>query len=67
MDRGRKKLSKDKLISKYNLIWGDEEFDLLGLTFNVDLKLTTMKIFQKTLIKIKENIKSWNKRYLTLL
>ena len=27
---GRKKFSKDKLISKYNLIWGKDEFQLLG-------------------------------------
>ena len=64
---GRKKFSKDKLNSKYNLIWGSEEFDLLGLTFNVDLNVTTIKNHQKALIKIKENIKSWNKRYLTPL
>ena len=64
---GRKKLSKDKLISKYNLIWGSEEFDLLGITFNVDLNLTIIKNHQKALIKIKQHIKSWNKRYLTPL
>ena len=64
---GRKKTSKDKLNSRYNLIWGSEEFDLLGLTFNVDLNLTTIKNYQKALIKIKESIKSWNKRYLTPL
>ena len=62
---GRKKFSKDILNSKYNLIWGNKELDLLGLTFNVDLNVTTIKNYQKALIKLKENIKSWNKRYLT--
>ena len=64
---GRKKYCKDKLISKYNLLWGEEEFDLLGLTFNVDLHLTTLKNYQKAKGKIKANIHSWNKRYLTPL
>ena len=64
---GSKKHSKDKLNTNYNLIWGEEEFDLLGITFNVDLNLTTIKNYQKAQIKINENIKSWNKRYLTPL
>ena len=64
---GRKKYSKDKLKSNYNLIWGNEEFELLGITFNVDLNLTTIKNYQKALVKINECIKSWNKRYLTPL
>ena len=64
---GRKKYSKDKLDTKYNLLWGDEEFNLLGITFNVNLKLTTIINYQKALVKIKDNIKSWNKRYLTPL
>ena len=64
---GRKKFSKDKLNTNYSLIWGDEEFDLLGITFNVNLNLTTIKNYQKAQIKINESIKSWNKRYLTPL
>ena len=64
---GRKRYSKDKLVSDYNLVWGDEEFDLLGITFNVDLKLMTIKNYQKAMIKIREQIKSWNMRYLTPL
>ena len=64
---GSKKYSKDKLNTDYNLIWGNEEFDLLGITFNVDLILTTIKNYQKAQVKINESIKSWNKRYLTPL
>ena len=55
---GRKKFSKDKLSSIYNLTWGDEEFDLLGLTFNINLQLTTIINYQKAIIKIKNHIKS---------
>ena len=65
--RGRKKYSKDKLNATYNLIWGDEEFDLLGITFSVDLNTTTIKNYQKAQVKINESIKSWDKTYLTPL
>ena len=63
----RKKSSKDKLNTEYNLIWGEDEFDLLGLTFNTNLNLTTLKNYQKAIVKMKDNINSWNKRYLTPL
>ena len=58
---------KDKLILNYNLIWGSEEVDLLGITYNLNLKETTNINYEKAIIKIKENNKSWNKRYLTPL
>ena len=64
---GRRKSSKDKLNTEYNLIWGEDEFDLLGLTFNSNLNLTTLENYQKAIIKMKDNINSWNKRYLTPL
>ena len=47
-----------KLISKYHLVWVDEEFDHLGFTFNINLEKTTIKNDQKAEIKIKESIKS---------
>ena len=49
---GRKKYSKDKFITNYNLIWGEEEFDLLDITFNVNLEITATKNYQKAPIKI---------------
>ena len=39
----------------------------MGITFNVDLKLMTIKNYQKLKAIIKDNIKSWNKRYITPL
>ena len=63
---GKKKFLIDKLISKYNLILGEDEFQLLGL-FNVNLDKTISKNYEKALVKIKGSIKSWNKRYLTPL
>ena len=64
---GRKKFSKDKLVSKYNLMWSEEEFERLGLNFNINLEKSTTKIYQKAIIKITDCIKSWNQRYLTPL
>ena len=49
---------KDKLKTKYTLVWGNDEFDLLGLKFNVDLS-------QRAIIKINNTVKVWNIRYLT--
>ena len=34
---GRKKFSKKKLNTSLKLFWGESAFDLLGLTFTVDL------------------------------
>ena len=62
---GRKKHSKDKLETKYTLVWGNEEFDLLGLKFNVDLPKTIIINYNKALIKINNTVKTWNTRYLT--
>ena len=64
---GRRKYSKDRLDTDYNLLWRDAEFNLLGITFNVDLELTTITNHQQTLVKIKNNIKSWNQSYLAPL
>ena len=50
---GRMRSSKDKLNTEYNLIWGEDEFDLLGLTFNTNLNLTTLKNYQKAIVKMK--------------
>ena len=62
---GRKKHSKDKLKTRYSLVWGEEEFDLLGLKFNVDLLKTTTINYNKAIIKINNTIKAWKTRYLT--
>ena len=48
----KKKHSKDKLETKYTLVWGNEEFYLLGLKFNVDLPKTIIINYNKALIKI---------------
>ena len=42
---------KDKLSSNYNLILGREEFDLLGITYILNLKQTTNINDEKAIIK----------------
>ena len=43
---------KDKLIDKYTLIWGEDEFQLLGLTFNVNLDKTISQNYENALVKL---------------
>ena len=64
---GKKKHSKDKLITSSQLIWGETEFDLLGLHFSVDLQKMIDYNFNKYIVQIHDIIKKWNRRYLTLL
>ena len=63
---GKKKPCKDKL-KKSGFQWGYTQFDLLGLTFSVDLSEIIDLNFKAKILEIKELIKIWNKRYLTPL
>ena len=61
---GKKKHCKDKLITK-GLQWGCTQFDLLGLTFSVDLDSMFDLNLSAKLTEIKDLINIWNRRYLT--
>ena len=61
---GKKKHCKDKLITK-GLQWGCTQFDLLGLTFSVDLDSMLDLNLSAKLTEIKDLINIWNRRYLT--
>ena len=63
---GKKKHCKDKL-KKSGFQWGCTQFDLLGLTFSVNLSEMIDLNFKAKILEIKELIKIWNKRYLTPL
>ena len=63
---GKKKHCKDKL-KKSGFQWGCTQFDLLGLTFSVNLSEMIDLNFKSKILEIKELIKIWNKRYLTPL
>ena len=62
---GKKRYSKDKIECEKDLDWGTTKFDLLGITFTVDLcKIPSMN-YSKAEIKIKNELKKWEVRYLT--
>ena len=44
-------------------MWGKEDFELLGLNFNINLEKSTTKNDQKAILKITDCIKSWNKHH----
>jgi len=60
-----KKYSNDKLCTEWNLQWGKCAFDLLGIHFDVDLHKITSLNYDKKMVKIKQTLQSWSKRYLT--
>ncbi len=62
---GRKRFSKEKLQVALDLNWGESEFDLLGLRYNVNLSKMVEVNYTKVLNNIQSTLKSWNKRYLT--
>ena len=64
---GKKKHSKDKLCSELDLVWGNTEFDLLGIRFHVDLEKMIELNYENYLIKSRKLVSAWNKRYLTPL
>ena len=64
---GKRRHSKDKLITRPMLQWGDTQFDLLGLRFTVDLNNMIDINYDKYITQSKDIINHWNKRYLTPL
>ena len=61
----RKKYSSDTIKTKWKLIWGHEKFELLGITFRVDLNKIIELNFISKLNEIENTIKRWNRRILT--
>ena len=57
---------QDKL-KRSGFQWGFTQFDLLGLTFSVDLSKMIDLNFNAKILEIKELIKIWNKGYMTPL
>ena len=62
---GRKRFSKEKIDTNFNLQWGVTQFDLLGLKYNVSLNEMLDTNYDKAYNSIKGLLKAWNKRYLT--
>ena len=64
---GKKKYSKHNLCPELNLLWGDTNFDLLGIKFHVDLDKMIELNYDRCLSKIENLASAWNRRYLTPL
>ena len=64
---GNKKHSKMKLKTIPELQWGSTVFDLLGITFSVDLSSMIELNYNKYIQQTINTINHWNRRYLTPL
>ena len=64
---GKKKHSRETLCPEISLLWGDTDFDLLGIKFHVGLEKMLELNYDICLNKIIKLISAWNKRYLTPL
>ena len=62
---GRKKISKEKINTNYNLEWGVTEFTFLGIHFSVDLNNMPEINYPKVVNKIEKLLNGWNRRCLT--
>ena len=62
---GKKRFSQDKIDCGKDLDWGTTEFDLLGITFSVDLCKIPSINYSKAEKKIKNELRKWEIRYLT--
>ena len=62
---GAKKYSTSSIKTKWKLAWGDTQFKLLGITFDVNLEKMAELNFEQSLIKVKNKIKHWKRRLLT--
>ena len=62
---GIKKYSSQTIKTKWKLNWGRPDFKLLGIHFHVDLDKINKINYNEKIIKIKNIIKLWKRRYLT--
>ena len=64
---GCMKYSSRSIKTKWKLSWGETQFKLLGIHFNVDLKEMIKSNFGPKLKSIKNSISYWNRRKLTAI
>ena len=62
---GRKCYSKDKLNVTAQLDWGNVEFNLLGITFSVNLDTMVELNYNKAIDKVTKDVLKWQNRNLT--
>ena len=64
---GCKSKCKEQLNVKAKLDWDTTEFDLLGISFTMDLNNISNLNYDRAIIKARKIIKNWNTRHLTPL
>ena len=64
---GKKKLSTDKFETSKPLVWGNSEFNLLGIKFSVNLECMVDLNFKPLIDDVKLTLAKWRKRFLTPL
>lgn len=64
---GRKRRSRDKLITSPMMSWGHTSFNLLGLEYSVNLNEMIILNYQKYIAQVISILNHWKKRYLTPL
>lgn len=64
---GKKKYSNDVLCPDRELSWGGTSFKLLGINFDVDLNRIVKINYDEKLIQIKNIMKQWSRRNLTVI
>ena len=64
---GRKIKCKEKLNVKVKLDWDTTKFDLLGISFTMDLNKIPNLNYDRAIVKARNIIKNWNTRHLTPL
>jgi len=62
---GKNKFSSDSIKTRWKLIWNQQTFDMLGLTFHVDLDKMIDLNYTNKLSRVKALLKSWSRRILT--
>ena len=64
---GKKKHAKEKIDTGKNLVWGNTDFNLLGIKFSVDLNCMEDMNYKHSIESVKELLNKWKKRFLTPL
>ena len=57
--------SKSRINTNPEMLWGENEFTLLGITFSTDLNNISKMNFEKVLLKAKAELNTWKYRILS--
>jgi exonuclease III len=62
---GKKKFSSDSIKTKWKLQWNQQQFQMLGIHFHVDLSKILELNYKEKIIKMRNTLSNWKKRNLT--